>query len=415
MKRPSLRFLASRKFWQRSVFGLACVSTIIFAAYGIENYRGEKAWADYRAEAKAQGTKLDFKDFIPPPIPDEENFAAIPIYRELLSHDPVIKARAERACELPSECIRIYMASLGGGTTPDFVAVRDCLAKNSLLPTVTDNAAADVLRALEQFEPTLAQLRAASLRPRSRFDGEWEKGLDAAIWRMGGVLPLAKVVSLRVSALLAKGRTHEALIDWRAGYRNAGLFQGEPTLLACMLRVFLVSFSTDSIRQGLSGHFWSEDELKSIINDLAAVDLMADFTFGLSSERAFGNGVLDHVRTNPTVWSSYLTGDRVDPPKWSWATPIPRGWFAQNQRHLNEWYDQQISVSVERAATEIPPTAFKVPESWFRFPYWFVVRAAVYMMGGNFDVLPGSPDQSGCVRRGVRIGALPSSHRRISE
>jgi hypothetical protein len=258
------------------------------------------------------------------------------------------------------------------------------LAKNSLLPTVTDDAVADVLRALEQFEPTLAQLRAASLRPRSRLNGEWEKkGYDAAIRRMGGSMSLGKLINLRVSALLAKGRAHEALIDWHAGYRDAGVFQGESTLLACMLRVMLMAWSTDSIRRGLAERAWSDDGLTSIINDLAAVDLMADFAFALSSERALQNGILDHVRANPTVWSSYVSsylGNRVNPPKWSWSTPIPRGWFAQNQRHLNEWYDQQIA-----AAIEIPPTEIKVPERWVRFPYWFVVRSVVYMISGNFE------------------------------
>ena len=393
MKLPSLRFLASRKFWQRSAFGLAFLSTFIVAAYAIENYRGEKAWADYRAEAEARGMKLDFKDFIPLRIPDEENFAAIPIYRELLSSDPVVKGSAQKACELPDECNSIYRSSLEGRTTPDFAAVRDCLAKNSLLPITTDDAVADVLRALEFFEPTLAQLRTASLRPRSRLDGEWEKRYDAAIFGMGGALSLGKLINLRVSALLAKGRAHEALIDWHAGYRHAGIFQGEPTLLACMLRVMLMAQSTDSIRRGLAERPWSEVELKSIINDLAAVDLMADFTFGISSDRAFCNGVLDHVRANPTVWSSYvssyLNGNPVKPPRWSWSTPIPRGWFAQNQRHLNEWYDEQIAETVtaqEHGAMDIPQSDFEVPQSWIRFPYWFVVRATVYMMGGNLIV-----------------------------
>ncbi|HZJ17582.1 MAG TPA: hypothetical protein VFD27_21190 [Chthoniobacteraceae bacterium] len=381
MRFPSLRFLASRKFWQRTAFGLACLSTIIVTAYAIENYRGEKAWADYRAEAKARGTKLDFKDFIPPPIPDEENFAAIPIYRELFSVDPVVKARGQKTCELPSDCYSIYRSSLEGRTTPDFAAVRDCLAKNSLLPITTDDAVADVLRALEQFEPTLAQLRAATARPRSRLAGEWEKGFDAAIWRMGSAFSLGKLINLRVSALLAEGRAHEALIDWHAGYRDAGVFQGEPTLLACMLRVMLMAWSTDSIRRGLAERAWFEDELNSIINDLAAVDLMADFAFALSSERALQNGILDHVRANSTAWSSYSSYLRVNPPKWSSSTPIPRGWFAQNQRHLNEWYDQQIA-----AAIEIPPTEIKVPERWVRFPYWFVVRSVVYMICGNFDI-----------------------------
>jgi hypothetical protein len=185
-----------------------------------------------------------------------------------------------------------------------------------------------------------------------------------------------------------------------------------------MLRVMLVNVSTHSIRQGLSGHFWSEDELNSISNDLAAVDLMADFTFGISSERALQNGMLDHVRANPTVFSSYvsaLNGNPLKPPKWSWATPIPRGWFAQNQRHLNEWYDEQIAeiaTAQDRAAIWIPATASKCQKL---VSISLLVRSSI---GRLYDErqprhLPVSQiDVDLCV---LAAGALPSSHRRVSK
>ena len=413
MKRPSLRFLASRKFWQRSAFALACLATLIAAAYAIENYRGEKAWAHYRAEAEARGEKLDFKDFIPPPIPDEENFAAIPIYRELLSRDPAVRARAGKACKLPAECISQSMQSPTDRKTPDFAALRECFIKNSVLANATGDPVADVLRALEAYEPTLAQLRTAAARTRSRLDGEWEKGFDAAIWRMGDALSLSKLVSLRASALLAKGRAHDALIDWHVGHRHAGIFQGEPTLLACMLRAALVSISADTIHGGLPAHAWSEAELKPISDDLASIDLMADFTFGLSSERAMMNGVLDKMRANSSARSAFGSGNSD-----KWLTLIPGGWIAQNQRHLNEWYDQEIAKTLaaqNHPASDIAPTSFEVPQSWFRFPYWFVVRSAVFMLGDNFDRLPGRADQRGPVPGGVRAGTLPSSQRRFPE
>ena len=389
MKRLSLRFLTSRKFWQRSAFALACLATLVVAAYAVENYRGEKAWAHYRAEAEARGVKLDFKDFIPAPIPDEENFAAIPIYRELLSADPAVRARVKEASALPRECLSQYMDSLLGGTPPDFAAVRDSLIENNLLSVASDDAVADVLRALERYEPALDQLRAAAARPRSRLDSEWEKGFDAAFWRLGDALSLSKLISLRVSALLAKGRAHEAWTDWHAGYRHAGVFQGEPTLLACMLRVAVTSISTHSILQGLPAHAWSEDELKSISDYLASIDLMADFTFGMSSERAFRNVTLDRMKDTPGVFTALQIGNPAEPPKWSWDWLIPRGWFAQNQRRLNEWYDWQIAEiepTQKPAAMEVHLPNFDLRRDWIRFPYWFVVCSSAYPMGGTRSI-----------------------------
>ena len=35
---------------------------------------------------------------------------------------------------------------------------------------------------------------------------------------------------------------------------------------------------------------------------------------------------------------------------------------------------------------DIPKFEFEVRQSWMRFPYWFVVQAMAYMMGGNLDI-----------------------------
>ena len=385
MKRPSLRFLISRKFWQHSAFTLACLATLIVAAYEVEKYRGEKAWSDYRAEAEARGAKLDLKDFIPPPIPDEENFAAIPIYRELLSRDRVVRERARKACAIPLEC-RPYVAN---GEPLDFPALGKCMVESALLPATTDDAPADVLRALEYYEPVLAQMRAAVARPGSRLDSEWEKGLNAAFWEMSNVLDIGKLISLRVSALVAKDRGHEALIDWRVGFRHAGVFAGEPTLLACMLRVMLIALLADNTSRELAAHPWSEDELRTISSDLATIDLTSDFVLGMSSERAFRNEALDRMKVTSGIFTALQIGDPAKPPKWSWDILIPRGWFAQNQRHLNEWGDEQVAMAIAAqasAAIEISLPQFEIPQSWWRLPYWFVVRTSAYPMGGNLRI-----------------------------
>src|SRR5712671_5398843 len=43
-------------------------------------WAGLAAWNGYEKEAKQRGVKLDFADYIPPKIPDAENFASIPIF-----------------------------------------------------------------------------------------------------------------------------------------------------------------------------------------------------------------------------------------------------------------------------------------------------------------------------------------------
>src|SRR5438045_683193 len=60
---------------------LAWIATIIALIYGEENWRGRRAWNNYRHELEARGEQLDYKAFIPKPVPDEQNFAATPFVK----------------------------------------------------------------------------------------------------------------------------------------------------------------------------------------------------------------------------------------------------------------------------------------------------------------------------------------------
>ena len=45
-----------------------------------ENWRGQRAWNQYRHELEAAGEHLDFASLIPPPVSDDQNFAMAPVW-----------------------------------------------------------------------------------------------------------------------------------------------------------------------------------------------------------------------------------------------------------------------------------------------------------------------------------------------
>src|ERR1035437_5977417 len=53
---------------------LAALVTLIALVWTEETWRGKRAWERYKHELEAQGEKLDWKDYIPPPVPDAQNF-----------------------------------------------------------------------------------------------------------------------------------------------------------------------------------------------------------------------------------------------------------------------------------------------------------------------------------------------------
>src|SRR5262249_1134158 len=81
-----VRWLFSRRGMGRMLIILAWTVTIVALFYGIENLRGGRAWNSYRKQVEERGEVLDFKAFIPAPVPDEQNFAATPFFKSLFEH-----------------------------------------------------------------------------------------------------------------------------------------------------------------------------------------------------------------------------------------------------------------------------------------------------------------------------------------
>ena len=48
--------------------------------YAEEDWRGKHDWEKFKRQWEAKGEKFDFKDFVPPPVPDDQNFAFSPVW-----------------------------------------------------------------------------------------------------------------------------------------------------------------------------------------------------------------------------------------------------------------------------------------------------------------------------------------------
>ena len=53
---------------------LAVLVTLIAAFYTEEDWRGKRAWENYKREMEAKGETFDLQSFAPPAVPDDQNF-----------------------------------------------------------------------------------------------------------------------------------------------------------------------------------------------------------------------------------------------------------------------------------------------------------------------------------------------------
>src|SRR5690606_12598463 len=84
----SARTPKRRRLWLRRLGWAALWIVTLYALFVVvENWRGRRAWNAYVAEMKAIGEPLDVAAVIPPPIPDEENFAMAPLFKPLFDYE----------------------------------------------------------------------------------------------------------------------------------------------------------------------------------------------------------------------------------------------------------------------------------------------------------------------------------------
>jgi hypothetical protein len=60
------------------LLGLAALITLVALFYTEENVRGKRAWEKCKRDLEAQGVVLNWDEYIPPPVPDDQNFFKAP-------------------------------------------------------------------------------------------------------------------------------------------------------------------------------------------------------------------------------------------------------------------------------------------------------------------------------------------------
>ena len=70
-----VRCLSSWRNFKRLLLGLACLAGLIVLFYAEEDIRGRLAWGRFKAQWEAKGERFDVAAFIPPQVPDDQNFA----------------------------------------------------------------------------------------------------------------------------------------------------------------------------------------------------------------------------------------------------------------------------------------------------------------------------------------------------
>lgn len=365
-----------RPWLARLLFVAACLVTLIALAYAEENWRGKHAWQNYRREWEARGEKFDMTAFVPPPVPDERNFALTPLLKPLLDFDRgpsgVVWRDTNAMARLQSisaelspgrdRTDHLILGSLEKGTFADLKSWAEFYRGNTNYPQAPASAtpAETTLVALGKFDPEIKELReAAASRPACRFPIHYDEQPPAGILlpHLSRIKFLTILTQVRATAQLEAGRSAEAFEDLKLGMRLSDSVSNELFLIDHLVRVACLAIDLQTVREGLVRHAWTEAQLAELENYLSTLDLLAEYKFAMRGERGCGTAGLDYMR-RLGFWSDPMSYMDNEPGASASALPLnamPSGWYYQNMLTLYRLHQEFTLPAVDEQAHRVFP------------------------------------------------------------
>lgn len=362
--------------------------TLICLVYAWADWSGHHAWALYQENLLHRGIDLDFAHYIPPPVADGDNFATTPFLAPLtdLNRHPVGPqpgifrdtngyGRAQKFVEqAPSQVGMWTNPVVVTGKWTDFPQILEAMKPNhhhAPPPHFADRtaAASAMLAALKKFDPVLEEIQAATSRPESRFNLNYDEAdpADILLPHLGVLMSLARTFAVRASAELAVNQPKDAFEDAKAIFYLAQSVRNEPIEVSYFVRLRIFSSAERIIWEGLAQRRWSEDQLAVFIRDFQSLSLLRDFTANFdASQAAFGNKMFQFIIRDP----HNLQGMQNNwGPMVMFLPYLPSGWLYREQLVYNKLsYDDARNgfdpatetfhpMALRRALANLPPAS----------------------------------------------------------
>jgi hypothetical protein len=357
---------------RRILIVLAIQATLISAFYAEEDWRGKRTWENYKHEWEAKGEKFDWQAFVPPPVPDDQNFFTAPIFTNMLNGKVVMNPYTMAAVQMswPENDEVGYLGGEGKTRITDLKTwqatyrnpTNAYLTKEFPVAPQPQTPAKDVLFALSKFDPAVEELRQASQRPYASVPLNYEDGFNS----VSTLLPIladlkrcTQLLHLRANAELADGQSAKALADVKLSLYLNNSLRNSPFLISQLVRFAIVSYDLQPIWEGLAEHKWSDEQLVALDAELWKMDFLADYEYVMRGERAFAIASFENQRHTHEVIMPLENGGEVT----NRIILMPEAYFYQNELALAQVQQQWLLTLVDTNSRTVSPTALQHAEN----------------------------------------------------
>ena len=380
-----VRCLSSWRNFKRLLLGLACLAGLIVLFYAEEDVRGRLAWGHFKAQWEAKGEKFDLAAFIPPPVPDDRNFAMMPVvsttYGQILDRnghqlspqdtDVVDRLRMplDTGDGSPTNGIGNWQKAISSNLEPWQRYYRKLSLSTNLFPVAPQpgTPAADVLLALSKYDSTIEELRWAAALPASRFPLNYDSEEPFAILlpHLAPHKDCVVVLRLRALAELEAGQAEPALADVSLALRVAEKIRSEPFLISHLVCIAVLAITEQALWEGLAKHRWTDAQLSELDHQLATPDFVADYQRAMRAENAWQAASMDFLRHHPNQWRDLFEAGPPNLPDLT-GRLIPSGWFYQNELRSSKFILEQFLPIGDVRQQMISPTLVKQADEALR-------------------------------------------------
>lgn len=363
------------------------------------SFEGRRELARVKADLLARGEKLSLAELVPPPIPDEQNFFADPMWEELA--DVVERESSVGPYKLPRlEKGKRLLDGLNRPLTdeerksleekfPKFAPIDSKkgnlnIAREAWKASPEEGTAEFVLATLAFSQPVISRIQHLAQRPEARFPLSYENAFMTGMEHFSYLLSAAQWFHQRGLVSLKMGYNESAGKDALTIFRLADTLSSEPYLISFLVRVSIDSLGLDIINKGIKAHVWTDVELRAFEHVLAAQDVPAWFAVALRGERGAFNQFCESLREGDAqVIQSWLKASEQTSglmakifPTYMWS--FGGGSQALHNRMMQEWIDAadtawQAGLNSRRFPTEEMDAILENP--WQRSRHLFVTLA----------------------------------------
>jgi len=364
--RRFLKWLFSWQTARRMLIGVACIITLWALFCAEENVRGKYTWDKYRQELEARGEQLDFREFIPKPVPDDQNFAATPLIKSWFPRQTSDQwkdnySRAENLSKADRDH-RSIMDLVAWGRAFVSTNAHGKVESGPLDMASRAKAAPAVLEALKTNEAVFAELRAASDRPYSRYPVNYdvEDPFTILLPHLSSVRAVCRRLQLKTCAELAAGNGAGALEDVKLMHYLADSLKQEPFLISYLVRVACLQTAIEPVWEGLAERRWSDGQLQELQALFQRDNFVADVKRPFEVERASGIVVADLIRKHGLGYLiNYLgqgSSSQSDLRVANWlGALLPIGWLYFEQYNTYHAYQTLLDGTIDPTQRRVFP------------------------------------------------------------